>query len=157
MRDLTVRFRTRDGLVQAVSNLSFTIRRGDTLGVVGESGSGTSVTSLAILGLLNPATAEVSGEIVSEGKNLLTLSPNELRHVRGRDVSMIFQDPFACLHPMYRVGKQIAEAVLAHENVSKKVAWERSVELLEAVGIPNARVRARDYPHQFSGGCGSAR
>jgi peptide/nickel transport system ATP-binding protein len=152
VRDLTVRFRTRDGVVQAVSNLSFTVRRGDTLGVVGESGSGKSVTSLAIMGLLNPATADVSGEIVYEGRNLLTLSPQELRHVRGRDVSMIFQDPFACLHPMYRVGKQIAEAVLAHENVSKKAAWARSVELLDAVGIPNAAVRARDYPHQFSGG-----
>ncbi len=152
VRDLTVRFNTRDGVVQAVSDLSFTLRRGETLGVVGESGSGKSVTSLAIMGLLNPATSEVTGEIVFEGRNLLGLSPNELRKVRGRDVSMIFQDPFACLHPMYRVGKQIAEAVLAHEKVSRKVAWERSVELLDAVGIPNARVRARDYPHQFSGG-----
>jgi len=119
---------------------------------VGESGSGKSVTSLAIMGLLNPLTADVTGEIMFEGKNLLTLSPDELRHVRGRDVSMIFQDPFACLHPMYRVGAQISEAVLAHESVSKRVAWDRSVELLDAVGIPNARGRARDYPHQFSGG-----
>jgi peptide/nickel transport system ATP-binding protein len=152
VRNLTVRFRTRDGVVQAVSDLSFTVRRGETLGVVGESGSGKSVTSLAIMGLLNPATAEVTGEIVFEGRNLLELSPNELRRVRGRDVSMIFQDPFACLHPMYRVGAQIAEAVRAHENVSKKAAWARSVELLDQVGIPNAAVRSRDYPHQFSGG-----
>jgi len=152
VRDLTVRFRTRDGVVQAVSNLSFTLHRGDTLGVVGESGSGKSVTSLAIMGLLNPATAEVTGEIVFEGQDLLKLKPEELRHVRGRDVSMIFQDPFACLHPMYRVGKQIAEAVTAHEKASRKAAWARSVELLDAVGIPNAAVRARDYPHQFSGG-----
>jgi peptide/nickel transport system ATP-binding protein len=152
VRNLTVRFRTRDGVVQAVSDLSFTIRRGETLGVVGESGSGKSVTSLAIMGLLNPATAEVTGEIVFEGRNLLELSPNELRRVRGRDVSMIFQDPFACLHPMYRVGAQIAEAVRAHENVSKKAAWGRSIELLDQVGIPNASVRSRDFPHQFSGG-----
>ena len=152
VRNLSVRFRTRDGVVQAVSDLSFTVRRGETLGVVGESGSGKSVTSLAIMGLLNPATAEVTGEIVFEGRNLLDLSPNELRRVRGRDVSMIFQDPFACLHPMYRVGAQIAEAVRAHENVSKKAAWARSVELLDQVGIPNAAVRSRDYPHQFSGG-----
>jgi peptide/nickel transport system ATP-binding protein len=152
VRNLTVRFRTRDGLVQAVSDLSFTLRRGETLGVVGESGSGKSVTSLAIMGLLNPATAEISGEIVYEGRNLLELSPKELRRVRGRDVSMIFQDPFACLHPMYRVGKQISEAVRAHERVSKRAAWARSVELLGQVGIPNAAVRAKDYPHQFSGG-----
>ena len=152
VRDLSVRFNTRDGVVQAVSNLSFTVRRGETLGVVGESGSGKSVTSLAIMGLLNPATAVITGEILFEGRDLLKLKPNELRHVRGRDVSMIFQDPFACLHPMYRVGDQIAEAVLAHEKVGKKQAWNRSVELLGAVGIPNAPIRAKDFPHQFSGG-----
>ena len=152
VRDLSVRFNTRDGVVQAVSNLSFTVRRGETLGVVGESGSGKSVTSLAIMGLLNPATAVITGEILFEGRDLLKLKPNELRHVRGRDVSMIFQDPFACLHPMYRVGDQIAEAVLAHEKVGKKQAWNRSVELLGAVGIPNAAIRAKDFPHQFSGG-----
>jgi peptide/nickel transport system ATP-binding protein len=152
VRDLTVRFNTRDGVVQAVSNLNFELRRGETLGVVGESGSGKSVTSLAIMGLLNPATAEITGEILFEGRDLLKLKPDELRHVRGRDVSMIFQDPFACLHPMYRVGDQIAEAVLAHEKVGKKQAWARSVELLGAVGIPNAAIRAKDFPHQFSGG-----
>jgi peptide/nickel transport system ATP-binding protein len=152
VRDLSVKFRTRDGLVQAVSDLSFTLRRGETLGVVGESGSGKSVTSLAIMGLLNRAFADLSGQILFEGKDLLALTPRELQKVRGRDVSMIFQDPFACLHPMYRVGAQIAEAVQAHEKVSKKQAWDRSVELLGAVGIPNPKVRARDYPHQFSGG-----
>jgi len=152
VRDLTVRFRTRDGVVQAVSNLSFTLRRGETLGVVGESGSGKSVTSLAIMGLLNRNFADITGEILFEGKDLLKLSPAELRKVRGKDVSMIFQDPFACLHPMYRVGAQIAEAVRAHANVSRSAAWDRAVELLDAVGIPNAKGRARDYPHQFSGG-----
>jgi peptide/nickel transport system ATP-binding protein len=152
VRDLSVRFRTRDGVVQAVSNLSFTLRRGETLGVVGESGSGKSVTSLAIMGLHNPATAEITGEILFEGTDLLKLKPDELREVRGRDVSMIFQDPFACLHPMYRVGDQIGEAVRAHEKLSKDKSFDRAVELLGAVGIPNARVRARDYPHQFSGG-----
>jgi peptide/nickel transport system ATP-binding protein len=152
VRNLTVRFRTRDGVVQAVSDLSFTLRRGETLGVVGESGSGKSVTSLAIMGLHNPATAEITGEILFEGSDLLKLSPEKLREVRGRDVSMIFQDPFACLHPMYRVGDQIGEAVRAHAKLSKDKAFERAVELLGAVGIPNARVRARDYPHQFSGG-----
>ena len=152
VRDLTVRFHTRDGVVKAVSNLSFTLHRGETLGVVGESGSGKSVTSLAIMGLLNRAQADITGEILLEGRDLLTLSKDELRHVRGADVSMIFQDPFACLHPMYRVGAQIAEAVRAHQSVSKRAAWDRAVELLDAVGIPNARVRSRDYPHQFSGG-----
>jgi peptide/nickel transport system ATP-binding protein len=152
VRDLSVRFRTRDGVVQAVSNLSFALRRGETLGIVGESGSGKSVTSLAIMGLLNRARADVTGEILFEGTDLLRLGPDELRKVRGRDVSMIFQDPFACLHPMYRVGRQIAEAVRAHEDVSRSAAWERAVELLDAVGMPNPRVRARDYPHQFSGG-----
>ncbi|MEI8105083.1 MAG: ABC transporter ATP-binding protein [Actinomycetes bacterium] len=152
VRDLSVRFRTRDGVVQAVSNLSFTLRRGETLGVVGESGSGKSVTSLAIMGLLNRTFADITGEILFEGTDLLKLSPSELRKVRGKDVSMIFQDPFACLHPMYRVGAQIAEAVRAHANVSHSAAWVRAVELLDAVGIPNAKTRARDYPHQFSGG-----
>ncbi len=152
VRNLTVRFRTRDGVVQAVTDLSFTVRRGETLGVVGESGSGKSVTSLAIMGLLNSAYADVTGEILFEGVDLLKLTPNELRQYRGRDVSMIFQDPFACLHPMYRVGAQIAEAVRTHADVSRSAAWARSVELLRQVGIPNADVRARDYPHQFSGG-----
>jgi peptide/nickel transport system ATP-binding protein len=152
VRNLSVRFRTRDGVVQAVSDLSFTLRRGETLGIVGESGSGKSVTSLAIMGLHNPATAEITGEIFFEGKDVLKYSPNQYRQMRGRDISMIFQDPFACLHPMYRVGYQIAEAVRAHEDVSKRKAWDRSVELLGAVGIPNAKVRAKDYPHQFSGG-----
>src|SRR5580704_10675158 len=152
VRDLTVRFRTRDGLVQAVSDLSFTLRRGETLGVVGESGSGKSVTSLAIMGLLSSAHAEVSGQILFEGTDLLALSPRELRKIRGRDVSMIFQDPFACLHPMYRVGDQIAEAALAHASLSRAAARARAVELLGQVGIPNPKIRARDYPHQFSGG-----
>src|SRR5271154_3762670 len=128
VRNLSVKFRTRDGVVQAVSDLSFTVKRGETLGIVGESGSGKSVTSLAIMGLLNRAHAEVTGEILFEGTDLLKLSPNELRKIRGRDVSMIFQDPFACLHPMYRVGSQIAEPVRAHANVSRSAAWERAVE-----------------------------
>jgi peptide/nickel transport system ATP-binding protein len=152
VRNLTVRFRTRDGVVQAVSDLSFSLRRGETLGVVGESGSGKSVTSLAIMGLLNRNYTDVQGEILFEGTDLLSLPINELRTIRGNKVSMIFQDPFACLHPMYRVGDQIAEAVLAHSDISKKSAGNRAVELLGQVGIPNAAVRARDYPHQFSGG-----
>jgi peptide/nickel transport system ATP-binding protein len=152
VRDLTVQFPTQDGIVNAVSGLSFTLRRGETLGIVGESGSGKSVTNLAILGLLNSKRSKIGGEILLHGKDLLKASPSELRDVRGKDVAMIFQDPFACLHPMYRVGSQIAEAVRAHVNVSKSAAFERAVEVLDAVGIPNARARAKDYPHQYSGG-----
>ena len=152
VRDLAVKFPTQDGIVNAVSGLSFTLRRGETLGIVGESGSGKSVTNLAILGLLNSKRSLITGEILLHGRDLLKASPHELRDVRGKDVAMIFQDPFACLHPMYRVGSQIAEAVRAHSEVSKKQALERAIDVLDAVGIPNARARAGDYPHQFSGG-----
>jgi peptide/nickel transport system ATP-binding protein len=152
VRDLTVRFPTPDGVVQAVSEVSFELRRGETLGVVGESGSGKSVSNLAIMGLLNRSRTEISGEVRFEGTELLSLPPKELRKIRGRDIAMVFQDPFACLHPMYRVGDQIAEAVLAHADVPKAQARRRAVELLGLVGIPNAKERSRDYPHQFSGG-----
>src|SRR6476469_8972773 len=152
VRDLAVQFPTADGIVNAVSGLSFTLSRGETLGIVGESGSGKSVTNLAILGLLNSKRSLITGEILLHGRDLLKATPVELRDVRGKDVAMIFQDPFACLHPMYRVGDQIAEAVRAHLDVSKAKARDRAVEVLDAVGIPNARARSRDYPHQFSGG-----
>jgi peptide/nickel transport system ATP-binding protein len=104
------------------------------------------------MGLLNPSQAQISGEVLFEGRELLSLPPSALRAIRGRDIAMIFQDPFACLHPMYRVGDQIAEAVTAHVSVKKAEAHRRAVEMLKAVGIPNAESRARDYPHQFSGG-----
>jgi len=152
VKDLTVRFPTSEGVVKAVSGLSYSVRRGETLGIVGESGSGKSVSNLAIMGLLNRAQAQIEGSVAFEGKELLSLSPEELRDVRGKDIAMIFQDPFACLHPMYRVGDQIAEAVVAHFDVSRSEARKRSVEMLQAVGLPNAASRARDYPHQFSGG-----
>ena len=152
VRNLSVVFPTLDGDVQAVSDLSYTVRRGETLGIVGESGSGKSVSSLAVMGLLNASRTHIEGEILFEGRDLLRVSEDELRGIRGKDIAMIFQDPFACLHPMYRVGDQIAEAVTAHANVSGAVATQRAVELLDAVGIPRAAERARDYPHQFSGG-----
>ena len=152
VRELTVRFPTPDGVVQAVTDVSYTLSRGETLGVVGESGSGKSVSNLAIMGLLNRARTQISGEVDFQGRNLLELPPQELQHIRGKDIAMVFQDPFACLHPMYRVGAQIAEAVTAHGDISKELAWARAVELLDRVGIPNAKSRARDYPHQFSGG-----
>jgi peptide/nickel transport system ATP-binding protein len=152
VRDLSVVFPTLDGDVRAVSELSYTLHRGETLGIVGESGSGKSVSSLALMGLLNRNRTRIEGEARLSGRDLLSLSPEEMRDVRGKDIAMIFQDPFACLHPMHRVGDQIAEAVTAHVKVSGSEASKRAVELLQAVGIPNAKSRARDYPHQFSGG-----
>jgi peptide/nickel transport system ATP-binding protein len=150
VRDLDVRFATPDGVVHAVDRLSFSLRRGETLGLVGESGSGKSVTNLALMGLIRGA--QISGEALFEGRDLLSLPADELREIRGKDIAMIFQDPFACLHPMYRVGDQIVEAIRVHSDVSKKQAEQRVIELLGAVGIPKPKERIRDYPHQFSGG-----
>ncbi|MGH3002389.1 MAG: ABC transporter ATP-binding protein [Gaiellaceae bacterium] len=152
VRGLTVRFPTPDGVVQAVSDVTYSLSRGETLGVVGESGSGKSVSNLAIMGLLNRSRTLISGEVDFLGRDLLTLPSSELRKIRGKEIAMVFQDPFACLHPMYRVGDQISEAVLAHSHVGKHAARARAVELLDHVGIPNAKSRARDYPHQYSGG-----
>jgi peptide/nickel transport system ATP-binding protein len=152
VRGLTVVFPTADGDVRAVSDLSYTLHRGETLGIVGESGSGKTVSSLALMGLLSRERTQMSGEARFEGRDILSLSPDEMRGMRGKDIAMIFQDPFACLHPMHRVGDQIAEAVTAHAKVSKRDADRRAIELLAAVGIPRAAERARDYPHQFSGG-----
>ena len=152
VKDLKVHFPTSDGVVKAVDGLSFSVSRGDTFGIVGESGSGKSVTCLTALGLINRQQARVSGEILFMGRDLVQLSNEDLRPVRGKDLSMIFQDPFACLHPFYRVGDQIIEAIRCHDDMPKKQAQERTLELLSAVGIPNPRDRFRDYPHQYSGG-----
>jgi peptide/nickel transport system ATP-binding protein len=152
VKDLHVHFPTPDGIVKAVDGLSFSVHRGETFGIVGESGSGKSVTCLTALGLINRRAARVSGEIFFMGRDLLKLSGDEIRDVRGKDLAMIFQDPFACLHPMYRVGDQIVEAIRVHEDLPKQQAQERVVELLAAVGIPRPRERFRDYPHQYSGG-----
>ena len=152
VRDLRVHFPTPDGVVKAVDGLSFKVDRGETFGIVGESGSGKSVTCLTALGLITRKSAHIEGEILYRGRDLLTMSSDELQHIRGREIAMIFQDPFASLHPMYRVGDQLVEAVRVHEDVNKKAARERVVELLAAVGIPRPRERFRDNPHQYSGG-----
>jgi peptide/nickel transport system ATP-binding protein len=152
VENLTVEFPTPDGVVHAVDDLTFTVRRGETFGIVGESGSGKSVTNLALLGLLNRDRTRISGSARFMGQDLIAASPAELRSVRGKDIAMIFQDPFACLHPMYRVGDQIVEAVRVHEDIPKGKALERAIDLLGAVGIPNPRQRVEDYPHQYSGG-----
>ncbi|WP_298507525.1 ABC transporter ATP-binding protein [uncultured Nocardioides sp.] len=149
---LTVQFPTHDGLVQAVSDLSYTVQRGQTLGIVGESGSGKSVSSMAVLGLHNPASTRLSGSIRVGGTEVIGATPETLRALRGNDAAMIFQDPLTALHPFYSIGKQIAEAVLMHNKVPKSEARRRAIELLDRVGIPQATKRVDDYPHQFSGG-----
>ncbi|MEU6281134.1 ABC transporter ATP-binding protein [Streptomyces sp. NPDC047028] len=152
VRDLHVSFKTEDGVVRAVDGLSFDVRRGKTLGIVGESGSGKSVTNLTILGLHNPVFTTVEGEILLDGQELTTARESELEKLRGNKVAMIFQDPLTALSPYYTVGRQIAEPYIKHNRASKKEGWERAVEMLGKVGIPNPRERAKDYPHQFSGG-----
>ncbi|WP_408004767.1 ABC transporter ATP-binding protein [Pseudonocardia lacus] len=149
--DLTVGFPSDDGLVQAVRGVDYTLRGGEVLGIVGESGSGKSVTSLAVMGLL-PRTAKVSGSVRFRGRELIGMSDAELNQVRGRDISMIFQDPMTSLNPVYSVGYQIAEAVRAHHDVSKAAALDRATDLLDLVRIPNAKQRLSAYPHELSGG-----
>jgi len=150
--DLHVSFPTGDGLVHAVRGVTYRLSSGEVLGIVGESGSGKSVTSLAVMGLL-PASAEVSGSIRYRGQELLGRSDKDMSRVRGKGVSMIFQDPMTSLDPVYRVGFQIEETLRSHDRkLSGKAASARAVELLEMVGIPNAAGRVRSYPHEFSGG-----
>jgi oligopeptide/dipeptide ABC transporter ATP-binding protein len=151
VKDLTVEFPTDDGIVHAVRGVSFTLEPGQVLGIVGESGSGKSVTSLAVMGLL-PSSARVRGEVNFQGRNLLKLPDKEQAKIRGKQIAMIFQDPMTSLNPVYSVGWQLQEAILAHQHVDKGKAWDRAVELLDLVGIPNARDRAKNYPHEFSGG-----
>ena len=150
--DLKVHFPTNDGVVMATNGLSYTLERGKTLGIVGESGSGKSVSSSAIMGLHRGTNAMVSGQILLDGIDLLSLSDEDMRKRRGKDVAMIFQDPLSSMHPYYTVGNQIAEAYRVHHDVSKKAARTRTIEMLERVGIPQPDRRVDDYPHQFSGG-----
>jgi oligopeptide/dipeptide ABC transporter ATP-binding protein len=150
--DLRVEFGTERGTVYAVNGISFDIRQGETLGIVGESGCGKSVTSLAILGLLARNGRVTSGSALFGQRDLLRMSGGEIRRVRGKEIAMIFQDPMTSLNPVHTVGSQIAEALTTHFDMSSKQAAARVVELLDQVGIPAARSRASDYPHQFSGG-----
>src|SRR5688572_16025147 len=152
VRDLRTSFRTDDGVVKAVDGISFSVEKGKTLGIVGESGCGKSVTCLSIMGLNNKRSAISSGEALFKGEDLLKMSSRRLRDLRGNDVAMIFQDPMTSLNPVHSIGKQLVEAVLLHRDVSKSEARARALELLKAVGIPRADRRIDDYPHQFSGG-----
>jgi peptide/nickel transport system ATP-binding protein len=150
VRDLHVAFSTPDGVLDAVRGISFAVDRGKVLGIVGESGSGKSVATQTMVGLTQGA--RVAGEALFEGQNLLSMSPHELRAIRGSGIAMIFQNPHSSLHPLYRVGWQIIEMIQAHGTVSKRQARARAIELLGLVGIPRPDRRVDDYPHQFSGG-----
>tara|TARA_B100000519_G_scaffold32723_1_gene22780 strand:- start:348 stop:1328 length:981 start_codon:yes stop_codon:yes gene_type:complete len=153
IKNLKTFFHTEAGTVKAVNDVSFDIFKGEVLGIVGESGSGKSVTSLSINRLIpNPPGEIVSGEIIYDGKNLLELSYEEMRKYRGRHISMIFQEPMTSLNPVLRVGVQMNEVLVEHERISEKEATKKSIEMLDAVGIPEPERRINDYPHQFSGG-----
>jgi oligopeptide/dipeptide ABC transporter ATP-binding protein len=152
VKGLKVRFTTEDGIVHAVDGVDFELDRGDVLGIVGESGSGKSVTALTMLGLTRAPNTALEGEVAYKGENLLYLPERRLRDVRGAEIAMIFQDPMTSLNPVYRVGDQIVEAILTHEQLGKRAAKLRTIDLLRQVGIPNANRRVDDYPHQFSGG-----
>ncbi|MFZ4717854.1 MAG: ABC transporter ATP-binding protein [Ilumatobacteraceae bacterium] len=149
--NLNVRFPTEDGVVHAVRDVSFSLEPGEVLGVVGESGSGKSVTNMAIMGLL-PKSTRIDGSILYKGDELVGRTQRATTKFRGREIGMIFQDPMTSLNPVYTVGWQISEAVRAHNDINKKQAHARAVELLDLVGIPHAATRADSYPHEFSGG-----
>ena len=152
VEDLHVEFPTEDGVVHAVDGVTYQAFAGRTLGIVGESGSGKTVASLTTLGLTRRMGARVSGRILFEGRDLTQLPEAELRRIRGNEIAMIFQDPLSSLHPFYKIGMQLSEAVLTHRSVGKGAARARSVELLGLVGIPDPRGRVDAYPHEFSGG-----
>lgn len=151
VEDLNVTFRSKAGPVHAVRGVSFEVAPGEVLAVVGESGSGKSVTALAIMGLL-PRTATITGSAMFDGREILGLPVKELRKIRGNDIAMIFQDPMTALNPVFKVGDQIAEIVEVHRDVSSAQALSRAIDLLELVGIPQPANRAKQYPHEFSGG-----
>ncbi|HHV82522.1 MAG TPA: ABC transporter ATP-binding protein, partial [Tepidanaerobacter syntrophicus] len=153
VKNLKTYFFTEDGVVPAVDGVDFSIKEGETLGIVGESGCGKSVTSLSILRLVpSPPGKIVNGEILFRGENLLQKSEAEMRKIRGNDISMIFQEPMTSLNPVFTVGEQIAEAIELHQGLNKKQAIDKAVEMLKLVGIPSAEKRVYDFPHQMSGG-----
>ncbi|WP_084958536.1 oligopeptide/dipeptide ABC transporter ATP-binding protein [Thermoactinospora rubra] len=151
VENLTVEFPTDDGIVHAVRGVSYTLHEREVLGIVGESGSGKSVSSMAVMGLL-PRNARIHGKILYRGDDILKMSPRRQRDLRGKKIAMVFQDPMTALNPVYTVGDQLAEAVLAHELMPRKDALARAKEMLDLVGIPQAEARLRAYPHEFSGG-----
>jgi oligopeptide/dipeptide ABC transporter ATP-binding protein len=152
VRDLSVEFKTDDGIVKAVQNVSYTLNERDTLGIVGESGSGKTVSSMAILGLLPKRRATITGQVLFRGRSILGLPEKQLADIRGKRIAMVFQDALAALNPVLRVGDQIAEAIAVHSDESISTTDDRVVHLLDLVGIPNPKDRASQYPHEYSGG-----
>jgi len=153
VRGLETQFRTREGLVHAVNGVDFSLKEGETLGIVGESGCGKSVTVMSMLRLIpTPPGKVVAGQAFYQGKDLLKMSDEEIRHIRGSQISMIFQDPMTSFNPVLTIGRQVAEPLEIHQGMNRKQAYERVTEMLELVGIPKAKDRLGDYPHQFSGG-----
>jgi oligopeptide transport system ATP-binding protein len=153
VQDLETQFRTREGTVHAVNGVSFRLKEGETLGIVGESGCGKSVTVMSMLGLIpTPPGKVVGGQAIYQGNDLLKMKSEEIRNVRGSKISMVFQDPMTSFNPVLTIGKQVAEPLVLHQKLSRQHAYERAAEMLNLVGIPNAQDRLDDYPHQFSGG-----
>ncbi len=152
VRDLRTEFATDDGIIRAVDGVDFTVESGQVLGIVGESGSGKSVTCLTVMGLNDPKFATSTGEVLFRGEDLLKVSAHRLRDIRGNEIAMIFQDPMTSLNPVHKIGTQLEEAIVLHQDVSHKQARARALEMLKAVGIPRPERRIDDYPHQFSGG-----
>lgn len=152
VKDLHVSFKTFDGQVQAIRGVNFSLKRGETLAIVGESGSGKSVTTRTIMRLLSNNASIDKGEILFQGEDLTKRTEREMQHIRGSKIAMIFQDPMTSLNPTMKIGKQIAEPILKHRKVTKQEAMQRAEELLTLVGIPNAKERMKQYPHEFSGG-----
>jgi oligopeptide transport system ATP-binding protein len=153
VKDLNISFHTFAGEVKAIRGVNFELKKGETLAIVGESGSGKSVTTKAIMRLLPPGNSEIkSGQILFDGKDLTKLTDRQMQKIRGKDISMIFQDPMTSLNPTMQVGKQIMEPLIKHQNMSKSAAKERALQLLKLVGIPKPEIRINQYPHQFSGG-----
>jgi oligopeptide/dipeptide ABC transporter ATP-binding protein len=152
IEDLHVQFATDDGVVKAVDGVSYGVEKGKTLGIVGESGSGKSVTNLTVLGLTRSDNTEIEGRIMYDGQDLTGMSEDQLRLVRGNQIAMIFQDPLSSLHPFYKVGRQLVEAIQVHQDLSEGDALDRAIDLLGMVGIPDPKRRVQEYPHEFSGG-----
>jgi ABC-type microcin C transport system duplicated ATPase subunit YejF len=153
VRNLVTRFRTENGTVHAVNGISYDLAAGESLAIVGESGSGKSVGVLSVMGLIpNPPGRIESGEVTFKGRDLLKLAPEEMRRVRGKEIAMVFQDPMTSLNPVLTIGLQLTEAITEHQGLGRREANERAAERLDLVGLPNARARLNDYPHQFSGG-----
>ena len=151
--NLKMYFHTEDGIVHAVDGVSYTLDRGETLGVVGESGSGKSVTAMTIMGLISMPPGHIEGgRVMYRGRSLLDMSEEEMQHIRGNDIAMIFQDPMTSLNPVYKIGKQVGEGLRLHRGYTKEQALKRATELLDLVGIPEPEKRVNEYPHQFSGG-----